>query len=303
MTRYLDDRCLANFVAIYDCQNLKRAAARVGLTQPAMSKSLARLEDDMGVILFGRRSRGLVPTPAGHELYQFANKLEAETRQAMVRIAGLDAGLKGSIRIGAGHMWSWIHLPTVIHRFLERFPNIEIDLVTAPMNLLLDELEAGRINVAVGEMSDTKVAKGFREHKFPASLQWPYIRPTHPLAQRQDVTLVDLVEFSWTGFFNNIVFQQSVAAICAEEGLEQPRIPLRSTSMAAIMELASKGDYVIVLPDDFKTVATKFGLERVRSQSLKMWNLQTSVVSKKDEHDQGALATLIGLIEDAARSV
>ena len=69
------------------------------------------------------------------------------------------------------------------------------------------------------------------------------------------------------------------------------------------MELASKGDYVIVLPDDFKTVAIKFGLERVRSQSLKMWNLQTSVVFKKEEHDQGAIATLIGLMEDAARSV
>ena len=300
MIRYLDDRCLSNFVATYEAKNLRLAADKVGLTQPAMSKSLSRLEGDVGVRLFERKNRGLEPTPAAHELYDCAIKIELSTRQSMLRISNLDANISGTIRIGAGHMWSWLRMPQVLHQFLGRFPNVEVDLITAPMKLLVAQLNAGHIDVAVGEMSDIQSPNGFAEFSFPPVLQWAYVRAEHPLAKNPNVLLADLVSYPWTGFSDNKVFPSSVADACTAAGVSLPKVPLRSGSLAAIMSMASMGDYVIILPDDFGPTAEKFGLVRVASESLQMWNLETSVIYNPEEYSNGPIGNLVELMKSLA---
>lgn len=303
MNRFLDDRCLSNFLATYEARNLKRAADVVGLTQPAMSKSLAHLEADIGTRLFDRKNRGLEPTMAAHELYECAIKIEARTRQTLLRIANIDATLSGTLRIGAGPMWSWLRIPTILHAFMERFPNIEVDLLTAPMTLLVDELENGRIDIAVGEVMGTQIPPGYDEHSFPPVLQWAYVREGHALAGESDVSIQDLVKFPWTGFFNNEVFARSVEDVCVAAGVLPPSIPLRSGSVASIMNLAVLGDYVVILPDDFGPVTAKFGLHRIRSKGLRMWNLETSVVFKRAEYEKGPIGDLIEMMKEKTPDV
>lgn len=297
MRPFLDDRCLSNFMAIYRAKNLKRAAEDVGLTQPAMSKSLSRLEQDVGVRLFVRKNNGLKPTAAAHELFDCATRIEARTRQSLLRMVSFENALDRSLRIGAGPMWSWLRLPCVVHEFLERYPHVKIDLVTAPMNFLIDELEAGRIDLAVGEMSEAEVPKGFTEQKFPPVPQWPFVRLGHPLSQQKNVKLDDLVQFPWTGFFNNEVFSRKIKTLFDSAGLKPPETPLRSGSIASIMSIASLGDYITVLPDDFGSMAQGFGLTRIASETLEMWNLDTSVIFSEDERTEGPIAELVELMK------
>ncbi|MDO6732169.1 LysR family transcriptional regulator [Marinovum sp. 2_MG-2023] len=296
--RYLDDRCLSNFVATYETKNLKHAADAVGMTQPAMSKSLSRLEDDIGIRLFERKNRGLEPTLAARELYECAIKIEAQTRQSLLRMSSFDQGLSGNIRIGAGPMWSWLRMPRVLHQMLADFPNVTVDLMTAPMKLLLDELDAGRIDLAVGEIADTQLPNGFKDRRFAPVRQWPYVRSDHPLTLKPSVSLADLVDFPWMGFFNNKVFAASVAEACAAEGVALPRIPMRSGSMATILSLASMSDNVVVLPDDFGPTAEKFGLFRIPSNSLEMWDLDSAVVYKPEEYNNGPIGHLVDLMSN-----
>lgn len=296
MTRFLDDRCLKNFMATYESRNLRQAAEIVGLTQPAMSKSLARLESDLGIPLFGRLSKGLSPTPAAHELYDCARRIDAETRRSLARIAGIENNLQSEIRIGAGTMWSWIKMPGVIQSILQAFPMMQVNLLTAPMRLLMDELESDNIDIAVGETTDLQIPKGFQEYKFEPSLQWPFTRPSHPLANRENVSLADVVKFPWIGFFNNSAFNRSVAKACEAEGLDLPLIPVRTTSLAATMALARDGDYVVVLPHEFSDVAAHFNLSRLKSRSVKMWKMKTSIVCHTEHIDSMALKAVIDMM-------
>lgn len=301
MRPFLDDRCLSNFMAIYGAKNLKRAAEDVGLTQPAMSKSLSRLESDLGVRLFIRKNNGLKPTPAAHELFECATQIEARTRQSLLRMANIERSLERNLRIGAGPMWTWLRMPRVVHDFLSRFPKVKIDLMTAPMNLLVDELEAGRIDLAVGEISESEIPKGFAEHVFEPVPQWPFVRLDHPLSQRKGVTLSDLAQYPWTGFFNNKVYARRINALFEGAELPPPETPLRSGSMASIMSIASLGEYITVLPEDFGSMAQSFGLTRISSKTLEMWNLDTSVVFPEDERPESPIAELVDLMKEHSK--
>jgi len=299
MTRFLDDRCLANFVAIYEHGNIRRAAEKVHLTQPAMSKSLSRLEDNLNVLLFVRRNRGLTPTQAAHELYECARKIETETRRSLVRIAGFDRGLRGRFRIGAGQMWSWLRIPGVIHEFMSEFPNLDVELRSAPMEVLVEHLENGQIDIAVGDMADVQVPQGCREFAFKPGIQWPFVSEGHPLASRTDTRLSDLVKFPWIGFVNDSVFTRNVATACENAGVMMPAMPFKANSLAAIMALVRKGSYVAVLPDDFKHTARTFGLSRIESKVLKMWSLSTAALYYEDDYKIDPLQVLVTMMREA----
>ncbi|WDR06135.1 LysR family transcriptional regulator [Devosia rhodophyticola] len=297
MNTFLDDRCLANFIAIYEHGNISRAAEIVLLTQPALSKSLHRLENDLNVLLFVRRSRGLFPTEAGHELYNCAKKIETETRRSLVRIAGLDSGLRGRIRVGAGQMWSWVRIPGAIHEFMSIYLNLDVDLVTAPMESLVTQLESGAVDIAVGDMTDVKVPHGCHEFKFPPGTQLPFASQNHPLAGSTDADLSDLVRYPWIGFYNDNVFTRNVLAICTKAGVPLPNIPLRASSLAAILSVVKGGQYVIILPEEFAAIATKFGITSINFKQLNMWSLSTSALYYENEYNIGPIQTMINIME------
>ena len=296
LNQFLDHRCLQHFLAIYDCGNIRRASEVVGLTQPALSKSLSRLEEDLNVLLFIRRNRGLTPTNAAHELYACAKRLEVETRRSLIQIAGYDSGLRGRLRIGAGQMWSWLRMPKVIHHFIPRFPNLEIDLNTAPMENLLEQLKQGQLDLAVGDISEIEIPRGCREYRFPPGIQWPYVSKHHPLTETQNPNLGDLVQYPWIGFVGDNVFTRMTALACDAAGVPLPSMPLKANSLAAIMSVALNGDFVVVIPDEFKEMAEKFGLSRIASDQLKMWSLSTSAVYFEEQHKSEPLRVLIDLM-------
>ena len=296
MTRFIDDRCLSNFMAIYDHGNLRRAAEKVGLTQPAMSKSLARLESDLGALLFLRRNRGLVPTEAAHELYACGSRIETDVRRSLVRLSKLDANVRGKLRLGAGPMWSWTRLPGMIHRLMGEFPSLQVDLITAPMKTLVGHLKDGAIDVAIGDMSDITVPHDCSKFCFEPIRQWPFFRQGHVLAQSRNLTLAEIVEYPWIGFLGDEVFMKNVLHTCQASGVPLPEIALRATSMAAGMVFARESDSVIILPETLDDSASSFQVVPARSTELVTWDLQTAAVFHKDEHILAPVRRLIDLM-------
>ena len=157
---------METFVVVVECGSFSAAARRLEVGQPAVSKSVAQLEARLGVRLLLRSAKGLLPTEAGQSFYGFARRAIEEANQADDAARGNSTALKGRLRVCAGVTLSRIHIIPRIKPFLDRHPDLSIDVVLD--DRVIDLLSEG-IDVALrtGTLADSnmtarKLAQGRR---------------------------------------------------------------------------------------------------------------------------------------------
>jgi DNA-binding transcriptional LysR family regulator len=117
------------FVLVVDSGSFSAAARRLNVGQPAVSKSVAQLEDRLGVKLLARSTHGLTPTEAGLNFYERARRSIEEADEADLAARGAGAGLTGKLRICAAVTFARIHLMPRMPEFLARHPDLEMEVV------------------------------------------------------------------------------------------------------------------------------------------------------------------------------
>src|SRR5262245_39462356 len=145
----MDLERLSHFLRIVEAGSLSAAAHRVHLTQPALSRNLRLLEEELGTPLFLRQGRGLVLTAAGRALVPRARVLLDEA-DAVARDVGRTAERDyHDLRLGAVDSVATYLLPGVLTRLQEAFPRLAVKLVVGRTASLLDRLRGGALDLAV----------------------------------------------------------------------------------------------------------------------------------------------------------
>ncbi|WP_295989920.1 LysR family transcriptional regulator [Rugamonas sp.] len=159
-------QAMETFVNVVDAGSFSGAARRLNVGQPAVSKTVAQLEEYLGVQLLLRSTRGLAPTEAGLGYYEGARRALAEAEDADVIARGANAGLSGRLKVSAAVTFARIHIMPYLQTFLDAHPQLSIDVVLDDRNI--DLLENG-IDVALrmGTLSDSnmtarRIAQGRR---------------------------------------------------------------------------------------------------------------------------------------------
>ncbi len=138
---------LRHLTKVAEHGNFTRAAAELALTQPAISRSIARLEDELGQPLFERHSRQVVPTDAGHAVLATARQILGMIDDLKARIA--DDGETGRVRVGAIPTIAPYFLPGLIRRFRDDHPRAQVCVVEETTDKLLQKLSDGEIDLAI----------------------------------------------------------------------------------------------------------------------------------------------------------
>jgi DNA-binding transcriptional LysR family regulator len=140
------------FVRVVDAGSFSAAAKQLRVGQPAVSKTIAQLEDRLGVRLLLRSTRGLTPTEAGRNFYERAKRSIEKAEEAEIAARGAEAKLSGRLRICAAVTFARLHVIPRLSRFLEEHPALDVDVVLDDRNI--DLIEAG-IDVALrmGELA------------------------------------------------------------------------------------------------------------------------------------------------------
>ena len=144
------------FVLVVDAGSFSAAAKRLGVGQPAVSKSVAQLEERLGVKLLARSTRGLTPTEAGLNFYERARRSIAEADEAELAARGAGAGLTGKLRICAAVTFARIHLMPRIPEFLARHPDLEIEIILDDRNVDLVQ-EGIDVALRMGRLADSSL--------------------------------------------------------------------------------------------------------------------------------------------------
>ena len=147
-------QAMTAFVRVVETGSFSAAARQIGVGQPAISKTIAQLEDRLQVRLLIRSTHGLTPTDAGLRFFERARNAIQEADEAELDAKGAGAGLSGRLRICAATTFARIVILPQLQRFMDRHPDLDVDVILD--DRVIDLVSEG-IDVALrmGELADT----------------------------------------------------------------------------------------------------------------------------------------------------
>jgi DNA-binding transcriptional LysR family regulator len=246
----LKTRQLLLLIAIDDAGNILRAAEALCMTQPAASKQLKELEDMLGIALFERHPRGMVPTIYGESMIRHARMALSSLARAHEDIVALKAGLAGQVDVGSIMTPALSLLPRAITRIKQQVPQLRIGVQIESSNELLERLQRGTLDFLLARLT------GFHDC---AELQYEELAPEpvvvvaragHPLANRRELTLHDLVQAPWITPPPGSILRQRFDQLFHNAGLEPPGDIVDTSEIVLITSMLQMSDALNVMSAD-----------------------------------------------------
>lgn len=147
----LDFHLLRTFCVVAEEENLSRAAERLFLSPPAVSAHIKALEDELGVRLFARSSRGMALTEAGHKLWEDAELILKQVSTLRRKAATLGDDVAGTLRIGINNPPETLYMDEIIGRLSQRFPQLKFSFTFGASQFTLNGLRQEEFDVAFFE--------------------------------------------------------------------------------------------------------------------------------------------------------
>src|ERR1700756_3803630 len=147
---------METYVYVVETGSFSAAARRLDVGQPAISKTIAQLEEHLGVRLLIRSTRGLTPTEAGTLFFEHAIRVIEGANEAEFAARGSAAGLTGILRISAATTFARLHILPHLGEFLEKHPLLDVDvrLDDRSMNLIEEGMD---VALRMGNLSDSNL--------------------------------------------------------------------------------------------------------------------------------------------------
>lgn len=284
--RRLKLRDLHILAVVVQWGSMAKAAARLGMSQPAVSESVAGMESTLGVRLLDRSARGVEPTLYAHALLKRGHVVFDELMQGVRDIEFLANPQVGEVRVASGDTSAAGLLAPAIVRLARRYPEIVVRVSTASEETLqYPELRDRRVDVVLA-----RVSRAFTGRDLDAELLFD--DPARvaaglrsPWARRRKLSLADLAAERWT-FTSDEVIRGFVGEAFASQGLAAPREKVSAASMLLRSRLLSTGRYLTVLPDSvLRANARAWGIKALpvafetRPMAVKIVTLKNRTVS------------------------
>lgn len=234
---------LRHFVAVAKQLSFTRAALDCYLSQPALSRSIQRLEQDLGRPLFERINRGVTLTAAGHTLLPHAQEVLART--AEIRRALEDDGRTGVVRVGAIPTIAPYLLPGLIRSFVARFPEARVQVREDVTRELLRALEEGQLDLAV--MARPVASGTLAVHDLYREELSLVLPRAHALARRRTIQIADLAEYPMILLESSHCLTGNVLDICSANTLAPVSVE-RANQISMVQELVSLGHGISFIP-------------------------------------------------------
>jgi len=186
-------RHLRYFVALAEDLHFTRAAERLHIEQPPLSRAIKELEDDLGVVLFERNRRGTALTEAGATFLQDVRRLFAVLKQAQENVRAVAAGLSGILRIAVSDGAIDPRLSALLARCREEEPEIEIRLSEVPLAEQLRGLRSG--DFSIGFAHTAEVGDGIVTEPLWHDSLVVAVPARHPLLSHKAVPLHQLASY------------------------------------------------------------------------------------------------------------
>ncbi|MEG0348578.1 MAG: cis,cis-muconate-binding transcription regulator CatM [Acinetobacter sp.] len=250
-------RHLRYFVTVVEEQSITKAAEKLCIAQPPLSRQIQKLEEELGILLFERGSRPVRTTEAGQFFYQHAVQILTHTAQA-TSMAKRISSVNKIVRIGYVSSLLYALLPQIIYLFRQNNPEIEVELIECGTKDQIEALKQGKIDLGFGRLriSDPAIKRILlREEKLKLA-----VHKNHHLAEyiEQGIYLSQIINepiFSYPAS-QKPNFSTLIQSIFTELGLvPKDMIEVREIHLA--LGLVSSGEGICIIPESASDIGMK----------------------------------------------
>lgn len=245
----MDPHKLLHLAAIIENGSLAKAGKALGISQPSLTKSMNRLEQELGITLLERKPTGAEPTSAGELVYTHARLIRDEMQTAAARLQGResqsDVVTLGVLPTLASHI-----VPVAIAQWKRLYPEVQLRLVEKVQIELLWGLLRGEFDFVIGQTEFFDVAlDGLKQRVLFRDHLNIYARAGHELFSQREVTLSDLARFPWVCPLVGGRQRNLLDKLMADAGIQSFPRPIEGGSVDFMKALLASSDYVAMLPE------------------------------------------------------
>lgn len=255
----MEFRLLRSFLVVAEELNIGRAAKRLFIAQPPLSKQIQQLEEELGCQLFERIPKGLKLTPEGETLVVEAKKVKLALDNAVAAVTKSNQGSLGTVHIGFSGALPSTVLPKLFHQTEQLYPNIHFQIHRkANSNLVLESVANGDIDAGIVLLPISTLAIShtvISQHRLIVALP-----KNHRLAQRKSVSIHELKDekFISNHAYKGSVIREVFIKACVNAGFN-PNIYQETDDTYSILILVAAG---------FGISLTLAGLEDIQSSDI-----------------------------------
>lgn len=292
----MHSRLLTYFLTVYEMRSISLAAEKLRISQPALTKSVQKLEVAVGTKLFNREARGLSTTPYADILARRVRLMDAEYQHALAEIQVAKGGGAELIRVGAGPVWYSCLLPPVIAAFTENHPDVRVRVQSGVIDTMVPGLRSGQFDVICTSLAFP--AQSDFTSETIVDLRHAVIGgPNHPLLAERNVTANMMKGYDWVVLTDDQVGTGRVLGYFSAIGEPPPRIAVETSSPTQMFELMRHGQFLGQIPETMMSVAGRYGIARIDATGT-FWNSPAGICYRHSEHRLPALNRFL----DAIRS-
>lgn len=237
---------LNTFIAIAEQGSFSLAGNQLHITQPAVSKRLATLEEQLGVRLFDRMGREVKLTQAGHTLLPRAYRIVNELEDSKRALSNLSGTVSGRLSLATSHHIGLRRLPAILRRFTKEHPEVVLDIRFLDSEVAYSDVLQGRCELALITLSPHHVEHLESVKVWQDDLVF-VVAPEHPLSHKKHISLQDLSAYPAV-FPGSQTFTSKIALKLFTDAGLTPNISMHTNYMETIKMMVSIGLAWSVLP-------------------------------------------------------
>jgi LysR family transcriptional regulator of gallate degradation len=244
------DPMLRALVAVADSRSEAVAAARLGISQPAVHQALKQLEHAAQQRLLERSRRGTRLTEAGERVLHAVRLALAELRTGHDELATLSGASGGSVALGALPMTADVLVPQALSRLFAAQPGVMVTVADGTYEALLLQLRHGDLDFVVGPLRGADAPPDIVEHQLFVDRLVPVVRAGHPLAAARTGrrrALKDLLRWPWIGPLPGTPARNAFERAFNDAGLDAPRVDLQANSPPVVRSVLMGSDHVAMV--------------------------------------------------------
>ena len=239
-------RDLQYLIAVADLRNFSQAANQCCVSQPTLSNQIRKLEETLGVVVFERSNKRVMPTETGEQIIALARRVLREV-DAMHDVAqSAQDPLAGKFRLGAFPTLSTYIFPSLVPKITAALPQLRLVLVEEKTQTLLDRLKRGELDAALLALpvyDDQLAVRALFDDEFFLA-----VPPLHPLAKKKQAEQTDLSNSKLLLLEEGHCLRDQALEVCHRVGMEEEQ-DFRATSLETLRQMVKAGSGITFMPN------------------------------------------------------
>ena len=295
-------RDIEYFVAIAEHGNVGRAAESLGLSQPALSKSLRRIESSMQTKLVRKVPKGIELTAVGAAFLTHVRRIRLSLDDVAHEVADLTLGRAGHLRIGANQFAVDHLLPEACNALMKSAQKITWTVTVGQNDALVPALRNGAFDLVVAGVPEFPERHLVQEQL--VNDEFAVITSvTHPLAKQKKVTIADLARYQWALSGPGTLAPEYVERVFKDNGQPPPDVTFQTNAPHLLMHAVASSDLLGFQSRwDVRHVAPRLRLAEMRVPEL-AWVRRLGVRYRKDAYLSPAALRFIEMLKTTAKEI